>query len=171
MSAFWDVECIDCNESLGLHGNHQERGANAIAADAARLALVPGIRVNAYHYYDFSNEGNGLDATFPTDFFAKHKGHDIRARNEYGALSNVCKTWVACAHCGRTGDCNLEPGHHGGHDPTLFPGRVKVGPDVLGEVARLIHKKVGHIDDVEGEAGGCYRLAEEIFHLLTIKAV
>ena len=35
--------------------------------------------------------------------------------------------------------------------------------EAIGEISRVIHTRAGHINDVEGEVGGCYRAAEEIF--------
>jgi hypothetical protein len=118
MSTYWDVACIDCDKDLGLHGNHQERSANAIAADAVRLASVPGLSVDAERTYDFFGEGS---ACFNTDFFAEHKGHRIRARSEYGDISNACGAWVNCPTCEHQGSCTLEAGHVGDHLPTRKP--------------------------------------------------
>jgi hypothetical protein len=110
MSTHWDVCCVDCKSDLGLHGNHQEAAANSIARDAARLATVPGLVVDAEATYDFYGE---CGKTFRTDWFVTHAGHQVVARNEYGAISGRCSAYVACAACNATGTCNLLPGHDG----------------------------------------------------------
>lgn len=117
MSAYWDVYCVDCKKELGLWGNHMVGPACDIAADAAKLASVPGLTIDASATYGFYGERGNM---FSTDWFAEHAGHKIRAKNEYGDLSGTCGTTVDCDRCGSRGRCGGDPGHDGDHVPRRF---------------------------------------------------
>lgn len=116
MSTYWDVYCVPCKTSLGLHGNNQEAPANAIAADAPRLALVPGIYVDVYETYNFFGEGR---KAISTNWFAEHAGpnHEVVAKDEYGRISGRCGAYTDCKKCGAHGSCDLKPLHEGDHEP------------------------------------------------------
>ncbi len=118
MSKYWDVHCRTCNEYLGLHGNHQEVPACRIAATADTLAavakLMPGLTIDVSRSFEFYGEtGNEISV----DWFAKHAGHDIAARNDYGEFANECNAAVVCPACGDRGTCRLPANHDGDHDP------------------------------------------------------
>jgi hypothetical protein len=117
MSTYWDVHCLDCNEGLGLHANHAEDGMNRIVQAAGALAdfakACPGISIDAAQF-DLYTERGMVDPAW----FAKHRGHRIVARNEYGAISNQCGFRGTCTKCGHWFTCNRTPGHEGDHDPT-----------------------------------------------------
>lgn len=84
MSCDWSVACLDCDEDIGItDANHCEVGARRMAADAHRLATVPGLVIDIQHTYGIC----GYPPTAATDWFLKHAGHRIRARNEYGEVS------------------------------------------------------------------------------------
>lgn len=120
MSAYWDVVCLDCDVGLGLHGNHQDAQAADIARDANKLAavgeLVPDLIVHGDDTYEFSDE-TSRDARFPVAWFVQHRGHKIRARDEYGLIFNQCREDVQCDRCNHTRPCNLTSGHPGPCDP------------------------------------------------------
>lgn len=116
MSTYWDVYCVDCKEGLGLHGNHAEAGANQIVQAAGALAdfhkACPGISIDPAQF-DLYTERGMVDPAW----FAKHTGHRIVARNEYGAISNQCGSHETCTKCGHWFTCNRSPGHTGEHHP------------------------------------------------------
>ena len=48
-------------------------------------------------------------------WFARHKGHDIVARNEYGDYCGDCNELLKCGSCGAPHHCRRPAGHDGAH--------------------------------------------------------
>lgn len=120
MSTYWDVHCVDCDAGLGLHGNHMEEAATNIARAAVDLAtcgdLIPGLRIPCETYNFWNNEtGSGFAAAW----FSEHRGHQIRARNEYGGYNEKCRKWFSCKYCSANVCCSLEENHDGDHARVL----------------------------------------------------
>lgn len=119
MSCDWDVWCETCKDSLGLNdNNHGEdyvrdllRIASTLAdlGDAAAIVekeagegvVVGGFYSSSYH-------------RFNPVWFARHRGHDLRCKNEYGQFDTQCTERVLCPF-GWHHDCELENGHAGAH--------------------------------------------------------
>lgn len=112
MSCYWDVVCLDCDKSSGLHLNHGDetcrdlvRGRDALAAlagfDVCNLELrVPG-------------EIGYIDAKFYKD----HIGHVLAPVSEYGEIDGDCNELrMTGPHTTDGARCRLLQQHEGEHD-------------------------------------------------------
>jgi hypothetical protein len=60
-------------------------------------------------------EDTGYEAGMP-GWFAKHAGHRVVVRDEYGGIMGDCGSWFGCDVCGHKGKrCVLPEGHDGEH--------------------------------------------------------
>lgn len=114
MSNDWDFYCVPCEERCGLQDlNHCERELLAVLKHRAAIeALGPALK-------DIDSLGYSMmaDGSFPdvVNFFAKHSGHEVRVRSEYGYFYGQCSDRVRCASCGNHHHCTLTEGHVGPH--------------------------------------------------------
>lgn len=105
MSCDWDVFCVDCQESLGIdNANHRDELMRWLVLQRDVIAAIPGWLSVEYDDYRID-----------TQWFAKHAGHRLSPRDEYGYLDTQCRDDSICAHCGHRGHCLLEDGHEGEH--------------------------------------------------------
>lgn len=58
---------------------------------------------------------------FDVAWFAKHAGHDLVVRDEYGAFVDECSEWLFCECCGRHQRCRHPKNHEGVHRPKVPP--------------------------------------------------
>ena len=125
MSCDWDVYCRTCDESLGLPDmNHDDHKMRALIAYAPQLAALAPL-MNEQHSFEL-NATYGR-AAIDCGFFAKHLGHDLVPRDEYGQCDDTCHELIRCAcghpRCGGQWNCNLKKGHEGPHE-WAFVARV-----------------------------------------------
>ena len=125
MSEDWDFYCTRCEERCGLHDlNHAEKQLREVLKhrDAIK-ALVPALEA-IDDTYMMLREG-----TLPTvaRFFAKHDGHEVKIRSEYGHFYGQCSDRVRC-RCGHDHHCVLEEGHAGEHENPNVKDQMKVSP-------------------------------------------
>lgn len=114
MSCDWHVHCVDCNETHRFDdANHRDdlmrlliKHADAIAAVAPLLADP-----EARERLEFKTYYGSIDA----DWFAKHRGHQLRAIDEYGRLDTQCHGYFRCGNCDHDHACRLDRGHEGDH--------------------------------------------------------
>ena len=60
-------------------------------------------------------DDRGEYLTFKARPFAKHQGHKLKPRDEYGRWYDQCRDFVRCAECGHTENCALKEKHDGPH--------------------------------------------------------
>lgn len=97
----WSIWCVDCSSEHGFNdANHQEELMHEIigyreiiASMAPMMGNINGLR---FGFLDRSGYGD-VDA----GWFAKHAGHHLVARSEYGDISEE-----KCACCGALGPTN-----------------------------------------------------------------
>lgn len=114
MSCDWDVWCETCKSNLGLFDNN--RGDDYVRV----LIRIAGVLANmgdaAKVFTDHT--GQGVKAgyydreKFDPVWFADHRGHDLRCKNEYGQLDTQCTQRVLC-NFGEYHNCQLNLGHDG----------------------------------------------------------
>jgi hypothetical protein len=80
------------------------RHASAIAGLATLLEVTNVQLQLGYH-------NGSIDAVW----FAKHLGHDLIPRDEYGRCADRCGEYVRCAHCVANHRCALPLGHADEH--------------------------------------------------------
>ncbi len=119
MSTYWDIGCMDCNVTLGLHSREEELQQIVFDADALACAAeaIPSLFISL-DTYGICNEGSDR---FEAVWFVTHKGHKIRARNEYGEWSGQCCERFTCEACGCESTCVLDIDHEGPHSKRLTP--------------------------------------------------
>ena len=115
MSCDWDVWCLDCEEGLGLSDwNHKSDAMLDIIRARDALAALADVRPDAYAS-GFEYWGSYKDLV-PVGFFAKHRGHRLIPRDEYGQCLDECGETIVCSHC-KLGNsrCRLPEKHEGPH--------------------------------------------------------
>lgn len=112
MSTDWFLYCVPCAAQSGEEFNHGEDDLASILAQRpaieAAVESMPEARIQF--------EVCGRDAEFGA-FFAAHRGHEVRVRNEYGDDFGSCAKRVDCAACGNADRCGLPRDH----DPPCKP--------------------------------------------------
>ena len=115
MSTYWNILCKTCGEELedgrGEWASYASETLAKIARDPASLVALheailgagPDVEVGVEVCY----------RTVDVGWFARHQGHELVARNEYGSDYNQCAEWVVCSHGARLGKCVLNHGHDG----------------------------------------------------------
>lgn len=113
MSTAYDLHCVDCNAGLGLECYDSNELArvrskrNTLAALSVLVASLDGI-VRAEHSYL---------GHIDLGFFERHRDHNIRIVDEYGAYVGDCRERVECECCGTRVHCRLPHAHEGEHSP------------------------------------------------------
>lgn len=115
MSTDWNVHCMDCNETHTFDdANHRDVEMAALCKHAAAIAaLVPLME-------DVTSRGVDLDlglygyGRIEPRWFAKHLGHRLVPRSEYGDFMDQCSEYIECV-CGNRKRCTLTPNHDGDH--------------------------------------------------------
>lgn len=110
MSTDWDVYCADCNKTHGFDdANHCDVVMMNICAHADVLAdLAPLVKISG-HDIRVETPWGAIDCAW----FAEHRGHRLRPRDEYGGFLDQCHVYVACGACGTNGRCTLQSLHSG----------------------------------------------------------
>jgi len=109
VSRDWSVACLDCDDDVGIRdANHAEEGCRKLASDAPKLALMPGLIIDYRATYGIGGYG-----TVSTDWFVRHAGHRIRARDEYGEADGTCGKDAKCNCCERRFACGRDAEHGG----------------------------------------------------------
>jgi hypothetical protein len=115
MSNYWDVFCRTCSKHHGCRINHGEEDILWLIKHRDAFAALARAQADGYR-------GTRLEVRFGADgyinpaWFAAHAGHDLAARDEYGAFAGQCAEYVTCA-CGHNTRCKKALGHEGEHDP------------------------------------------------------
>jgi hypothetical protein len=110
MSCSYDLHCIDCDAGFGVdwnHGDNELARLWSVREALAKLAAVDLGGVEVRHEY--------RDGHIALGFFATHKDHNVRIRDEYGRYVGDCREYVKCGECGTTGPCRQLHGHEGDH--------------------------------------------------------
>lgn len=118
MSTYWDVHCRTCDEGLGLYLNHEEETMHWLISQRDALAAFGRDfdRAGASGRWGYGEVRLGDDASVDCEWFAKHAGHDLVPRDEYGGYADRCgHYWVKCGECGKQSRCLLPLGHSGEH--------------------------------------------------------
>lgn len=108
MSCDWDVYCVDCKEESGIpDANHREELMDRLIAQREGLEklgeLVKEFDVELKIDYQYVNP----------QWFTLHRGHKLRARNEYGEFGTPCGHRFLCRYgCGEV-TCDRGEGHSG----------------------------------------------------------
>lgn len=121
MSCDWRIWCLDCeDEHYFSDANHQEDLMRQIIEIAPQLAALGKTFVGA--------GGDAWVETYygrvDTRWFAKHEGHRLVPRTEYGRNSDECGEKVKCLFCDADHRCRLPPSHAGAHDRRRPPAPV-----------------------------------------------
>jgi hypothetical protein len=120
MSTAWDVWCVGCGEGAGITvTNYVEGVAELIRQKHAIASLLPakdaGVEVEVKPW--FCNH-------VPIAWFAKHAGHELRPKDEYGRFDGACREHVDCPSCGRVFSCAKDRGHEEPHANIRSPSRA-----------------------------------------------
>lgn len=108
MSTYWHVACRTCNEVHSFNdANHQDVLMSRIAKLAPLLATLTELDGDV----ELTTQYGPIDVWW----FARHKGHDIVARNEYGDYCGDCNELLKCGSCGAPHHCRRPAGHDGAH--------------------------------------------------------
>lgn len=117
MSCDFDVFCLDCNANLGLQDwNRRSNEVQALIANAPAIAALAPLARSGFTLEHF-------DRNVPIEFFAKHLGHRLLPRDEYGGFLDECGAQFAClGACGNHWlTCRLVRDHEGQHLPKRSP--------------------------------------------------
>lgn len=94
MSCDWDVYCVDCDDWCGISdANHQVELVNKIVGARAGFEILAEA---GFLYTELKFEGEYIPNLA---FFARHKGHTLRARNEYDEFDAPCPAKFFCSLC------------------------------------------------------------------------
>lgn len=117
MSTDWNIRCVPCGETLHFNdANHREDMMLELIAHREELEQVaPLLRAKCF---DVRIETSYGDVS--AEWFLKHKGHELRPYNEYGAYLNQCEKWVTC-DAGEHHKCILDRNHDGSCDARQKP--------------------------------------------------
>lgn len=108
MSTYWHVACRTCDEIHPFNdANHQDVFMSRVAKLAPLLATLGPLDGDV----ELTTQYGRIDVWW----FARHKGHDIVARNEYGAYCGDCNELFKCGGCGTRRHCQMPVGHDGAH--------------------------------------------------------
>lgn len=115
MSTDYDFHCVTCGSDCNL-GDYNHAGAGLASVLARRAdveAAAAGLdALGASGVYQLGEHG---DAGRVVAFFVRHRGHEVRVRDEYGRFWTDCGAWFACRECGHSRSCVLPKGHAGEH--------------------------------------------------------
>ena len=113
MSCDWNVYCRTCNEEHSFNdANHMEQEMAALVKHAGAIAaLAPLFDESQWIEMNLGRHWG----TISPRWFAKHLGHDLIPRDEYGRFLDKCPEWVKCGKCGANHHCTLAYGHEGDH--------------------------------------------------------
>lgn len=114
MSNDWTVACITCGEDLGVGWNHGDDRARELIANREVLANIA-VAKAALKGYTSEVRTESYGDLFEVEFFERHRGHDIRAKDEYGAVDGRCNEWGTKCPCGRSHPCRRAKNHEGEH--------------------------------------------------------
>lgn len=115
MSTHWHVYCLDCKtEHEFLDANHEAAVMALLCKHAAAIAALAPL------FEEYSGIGADLElrvfyGRVDPIWFAKHAGHRLVPRNEYGGFLETCDAMFACKCCGSNLYCKLPPSHEGEH--------------------------------------------------------
>lgn len=118
MSTYWDLACQDCDDVFEIHANHAAEKIQDLINDlptiAAAAKLAPQLTLHLDDAYNIYGE-SGREVSLATlgAWLAKHDGHRLAPKNEYGDFAGDCCKQVACAACGHSKRCRLDRGHPG----------------------------------------------------------
>jgi hypothetical protein len=117
MSTDWHLFCATCEEDgwgYGADLNHRNLALKALIPHMTLFAAVgrAGFDIDPESFDFYGSGTRGLAA-----WAAKHDGHRIRVKSEYGAFDDECSEWIHCPACGHQDmRCTLPEGHDGPHD-------------------------------------------------------
>ena len=134
---------MDCGEEAGVDGANHE---SSLMTELVRLADFLAGFGKSDIIYEATLMVNFVNV--PLQFFAQHRGHDLRAISEYGQLDVVCGDAFHCGSCGGPKICEERrhvdmSRHHHGHKqdatswhfdktpcpaPSIVVGGVATGP-------------------------------------------
>lgn len=110
MSTDYDLYCVTCDTDLGVQWTSGDTILKGLWAQRdtviAYAAIEPKLRAAGFgieHHYM-----GGFDRTW----FAIHRDHDVRVKDEYGVVDNRCGQWIRC-QCGRSCCCIRKRNHEG----------------------------------------------------------
>lgn len=111
MSTAWGIRCVDCNE----YGCEQEnRGLDWVEnVIKCAPALVMLFDLNTHDDLCVMHEsGHHYSGWVDLPFIAKHRGHKLVPRDEYGSDFMQCRGYAKCDQ-GGSRQCALDDGHEG----------------------------------------------------------
>ena len=113
MSTDYDLYCVNCKCDAAINWN---RGAADLASALKMRPALEAIGTAVANDDMAWRTINTVDNVF-TSFFARHVGHEVRVRSEYGEFYTDCNARIPCV-CGTTRYCVLPEKHVGEHSPT-----------------------------------------------------
>jgi len=114
MSEYWDLGCVDCDETYGMWVRNDEEAIQDIIDVAP--ALIAAEKVAGFPLLldnDMFNLSSERTSRLNTFWLTKHAGHRLAPRSEYGYYAPDCDKKVACSHCGASNRCKLLRDHEG----------------------------------------------------------
>ena len=111
MSCDWDVWCTTCDVGLGLDWSHGEHACLALIEQRDELAHMASLNLLDI---DVRVNGSHIDI----GWFARHAGHALVPRDEYGRLFGQCGLDFGCPTCKHSERCRRPKGHDGDHAAT-----------------------------------------------------
>lgn len=126
MSNHYDLACATCADSrCGFDVNHGGEGfAELLRARPQLTALGRWLRDREATKSQWRIDGSGTKTGVYADaaiFLAKHEGHDVYVRDEYGHRFDECSSAIDCASCGHRDYCHRPVGHDGEHAKERAP--------------------------------------------------
>jgi hypothetical protein len=116
MSNYWDLGCITCDEKLEIHANHGAEAILTLVAAAPHIARLgtacPVAEISLASFNIYAERATLVSA----QWFAKHSGHELSPKSEYGYYYKECSDSVRCGSCGTSLKCVLLKDHEGLHN-------------------------------------------------------
>jgi hypothetical protein len=108
MSTYWDVRCLDCDATSGLHINHGDDTCRELTECRDALAMLADLDLPSLA--EMSITVPGEYGHIDPSFYKTHARHALAAVSEYGHIDGDCNESRDGAYC------RSAKGHEGDHD-------------------------------------------------------
>lgn len=113
VSCDWNIYCRTCDETHAFNdANRLEAEMHVLIKYAAQIAALAPVQNECGVDVQFGFYSYG---SIEPSWFARHLGHDLVPRDEYGRCADQCAEDVVCEHCGHRSRCARKLNHLGSH--------------------------------------------------------
>ncbi len=117
MSNYWDLWCLDCDERHGFDNlNRENKKLAALSRHAQAIATL--LPLHNEPDVDLEVHARYSDARIDIPWFAKHAGHRLAPKDEYGRQQDECGEYFSDCACGHRGKTCARPYKHDGSHST-----------------------------------------------------